>query len=667
MRIAKPRSKSTKTYAEVKPKAKPDSFPQGEISSVMSTFWGKITAYNPDELVTKKGLTIYRKMANDEQVKAALASKIFAVLSSGYEIQAPELPEEEEEIGKELKDFVDWNFEEMEGHFDSKLAEMMTALTYGFACGEKVFYLIDFSKFDGKVGLKALKFRRPEGIDFEADQYGNLLDDGIIQAQRRLPKAKFLLYVYKKTFDNFYGESDLRAAYRGWWAKDVELKYMAIALERFGEPVADISHEGTITAAQKANLEAFIKNVQNRSGLIHDAKIKLDFKYPSPRTSEAYIPAINLHDTHIRIAILMPGLMGLSAEQVTGSLARSRTEFDTFLNIIGQLRKDVETTVNEQVIKELIDMNYEVTGGQYPTFKFKEVTQEHKERLFAMWLQAIGSGALKKFPEDEAKFRDVLELAPKEDEELVPEPQPGMEVQPGVEGFPQEGGFLFQASEFTEIYIPAPIDILDRLKIRRLEWDESKHPRQSEGQETGGQFAPGEGGFDVGTDGDVVFHGTPLKNVESIMREGIRGGKLGQWGTTFKQAFVAKDEKIAHVFGNAAARENKASEYVIIRARIPKGTSRNIDDLLAKDYKGAVGYKLDKIDPAWFVGATVYSASRGPFVKARKVREINLGEKKVSHSRGAFLFQDQWGHLYEQSFPDEAKLVEFVRGLKDAA
>ena len=417
MRIAPPRSKSPKTYAEVSPKAKPESFPQGEISSVMSTFWGKITAYNPDELVSKKGLAIYRKMSNDEQVKAALAAKIFAVLSSGYEIQAPELPKEEQEIGKELKDFVEWNFEEMEGHFDSKLQEMMTALTYGFACGEKVFYLIDYGKFAGKVGLKALKFRRPEYIDFEADQYGNLLDDGIIQAQKRLPKAKFLLYVYKKTFDNWYGESDLRAAYRPWWQKDTELKYMSIALERFGEPITDISHEGAITATQKANLEAFLKNIQNRSGLIHDTKIKLDFKYPSPRTSEAYIPAISLHDTHIRIAILMPGLMGLSAEQATGSLARSRTEFDTFLNIIGQLRKDMETTINEQVIKDLIDMNYEVTGGQYPTFRFKALTEDIKQKIFDNWLRAIQAKAFENRLEDENKLRESIHLTPLSQEE----------------------------------------------------------------------------------------------------------------------------------------------------------------------------------------------------------------------------------------------------------
>ena len=34
---------------------------------------------------------------------------------------------------------------------------------------------------------------------------------------------------------------------------------------------------------------------------------------------------------------------------------------------------------------------------------------------------------------------------------------------------------------------------------------------------------------------------------------------------------------------------------------------------------------------------------------------------------GKFLFQDKDGHLYERSFEDEAKLVEFVRGLRRAA
>ena len=175
-----------------------------------SSFYGRIQRYNPDELVGKKGLTIYRKMAVDEQIKSAVYTKMFAVLSSGWEIQPAKLPEEEAEMAEETRGFVEWNFEEMEGHFDSKLQEALTALIYGYAVGERVYHLIDYGKFAGKIGLKDIKFRRPESIDFETDEHGNLLDDGIIQGQKRMPKSKFVLYTYRKQFSNWYGQSDLR-------------------------------------------------------------------------------------------------------------------------------------------------------------------------------------------------------------------------------------------------------------------------------------------------------------------------------------------------------------------------------------------------------------------------------------------------------------------------
>ena len=413
-----------KTYAEITAKAKPGPLESGEISTVDSSFYGRLQRYNPDELVGRKGLTIYRKMAVDEQVKAAIYTKIFAVLSSGWEIQAPKLPEEEKEMANEVREFVEWNFEEMEGHFDSKLQEMLTALIYGYSCAEKTFYLIDFGKFDGKIGQKDLKFRRPESIEFETDEHGNLSDDGVVQTGKKLPKAKFLIYSYRKQFSNWYGQSDLRETYRAWFLKDTILKYMSIGLERYGEPVADISHEGAITTTQRTNLENFLKNVQSRSGLIHDAKIKLNFLSPTFR-ADMFITAINLYDTHLRIAILMPGLMGMAAEAQVGSLARSGTEFNVFLWIVNQLRLDLETVINEQVIKPLIDLNYEVTGGQYPKFKFREVDEEHEAQLYDMWLAGVTSGNLKKFPEDEAKMRGTLGLAEKTDEELEPE-EPGL-------------------------------------------------------------------------------------------------------------------------------------------------------------------------------------------------------------------------------------------------
>ena len=448
MRLAT-KAPPAKRYAkEITPKAKPDSFVPGEISTVEGLWWGRISRYNPDDLVGKKGLQIYEKMLRDEQVKAALHAKMMAVISSGHEVLPPEVPEGDKEMADETADFVRFNFEEMDGALNDKLLEMMSAMTFGFSCAEKVYGLIAYGKYDGKVGLKALKFRKPWSIDFETDTHGNLLPDGILQGEKRLPTNKFVLCTYWKMWGNPYGDSDLRAAYKGWWSKDVIFKYMTIALERFGEPIADISHTGTITPTQRADLNAFMRNLQSRSGLIHPDLIKLLFHNPSPRTGEAFQIALKICDSYISRAILMPALLGMSGEEQVGSLARSGTEFDVFLWVVAYLRGWIETVINEQIIKlSLIDPNYEITGGMYPTFKFKAITEETKYKLFQTYLQGIASEVLTKTRDDEIKFREMLDLPP------LPEQAPGTIPEMEQEGagdqtgqFPpsDQGGFLFQ-------------------------------------------------------------------------------------------------------------------------------------------------------------------------------------------------------------------------------
>ena len=85
------------------------------------------TPYNPDELANRKGIRIYRKMyLEDEQVKAALNAKKYAVLSTGYEIRKPELPDQEtDKAVDEYTDFAEFNLNEMKGSFESKLLDIM--------------------------------------------------------------------------------------------------------------------------------------------------------------------------------------------------------------------------------------------------------------------------------------------------------------------------------------------------------------------------------------------------------------------------------------------------------------------------------------------------------------------------------------------------------------
>jgi len=409
----------------------------------------RATPFNPDELVQKKGVKIYRKMAHDEQIKAALSAKKYAVLSTGYEIQLPELPEgEPDEASEEHKEFLEFNFEEMQGSFESKLLDIMSALTFGFSVTEKEFWSIDYGDFEGKWGLKDLRTRPPDDLEFGLNNIGDLEDDGIIQNGNKLPTDKFVVYSYRKEFGNPWGNSDLRAAYRAYWAKDNMLKLMAVSLERYGEPVAVATYEGVIDSAQRSDLETFLKNIQSRSGIILPKSITLEFKMPPPRAAEAFIPAINLYDQHMRIAILMPGLMGLSGEQTTGSFARAVKEFDVFLWILEQLRRDLETIINEQLVKPLLDLNYKIEHGMYPKFRFKTITEEARQQQFELFIMGLTGGALSKGPEDENKLRELINFEPLPDD-FVPintmtglpmdEQPPGEEEDAGVVEGEDEG------------------------------------------------------------------------------------------------------------------------------------------------------------------------------------------------------------------------------------
>jgi phage gp29-like protein len=313
-----------------------------EVSFVDSYLYGRPAyPYNPDSLVGKKGLAIYRQIALDEQVKAALSAKKFAALSTGFEIR-PASNSKGSDAGA-AAEFIEFNLEEIEDTFESKLYAIMTALDFGYSVSEQVFWLIDYGRWAGKIGLKDIKTRKPDGIEFDTDVYGNLLPDGVLQAGRRLPANRFLIYSYQKQFSNFYGQSDLRASYRAWFSKDAIMRFMTMALERYGMPIPVFKPTGTMTDDQRASAQAFINDLQAKSGLILPAGIEFTFEHGQPRASEAFIPAINLLDQQIRVGLLMPGLIGLSAEQQVGSLARSMTEFDVFLWVLafsnGTLRR----------------------------------------------------------------------------------------------------------------------------------------------------------------------------------------------------------------------------------------------------------------------------------------------------------------------------------------
>ncbi|MCI0407557.1 MAG: DUF935 family protein [Acidobacteria bacterium] len=364
--------------------------------------------YNPDDLVGARGLRIYAQMQADDQVKAALTLKKQAVLSTGWDLEpASDAPED-----AEVAEFCQAAFDQMEGTLDDDLYEVMSALAYGYSVSELVYRPMDRGDFAGKIGLKAIKTRMPHDFYFNVDRHDNLLPDGIEQFGRRLPADKFVVYSYGKEFDNWYGTSDLRAAYRPWWHKDNILKYQAIFLERYSIPFAEgiVQPGATVDDAAIQDLRTVLENLQASTSLVHPNDITLAFPaVASAQGAQIFVAAIRESDLQIARAILLPNLLGVSAQGDTGSFSQARKHFDVFILIVEKIQRELsEHVMGEQIIRRLVDLNYDVED--YPLFTFLPFTETDKSQLLSLWYQAIAAGAVNTRPEDEVHVRSITEF-----------------------------------------------------------------------------------------------------------------------------------------------------------------------------------------------------------------------------------------------------------------
>lgn len=396
-----------------------------------------VTPYNPSALVTRKGMEIFDTMKRDDQVKAALFFKKHAVMTGGWQIELPEGQSEEWEPAK----FIEWtlknlNQEEgriLESSFDHAIIEILSAIEYGFSVTEKV--LVDLTEGDyaGKIGLRALKARKPHSFDFKTDEFGNLTPDGILQDQKQkqvgLPREKFIVYVYQHQFSNWYGESDLEAAYRPWWIKDNSYKWLAMLLERAGVPPWFFLYGPNYSPQQVDNLKRVAQNLQAAtSGVIpRPEKDALEIYSPelAGQATTVFIPSLEKFDKDIARAILMPSLIGATSDDKEGSYARSKTHFEMFIMIVEFIRSEVAAAINQQLVRPLVDLNYDV--DEYPCFKFNPIGKDAKVALLDKWLQAIEKGVVEAQEGDEDHVRNLCEFPEKNEEDRKPPKEPAVD------------------------------------------------------------------------------------------------------------------------------------------------------------------------------------------------------------------------------------------------
>ena len=328
---------------------------------------------------------VLERMMLDDKLKAAHDFKVTSVLASGWEIQpASEVPRD-----VQIADFVTDNLESLDIPFDDFLRNFCDAWNYGYKLAEKIYYIKD-----GLFYLKNIKCKPSKVLRFNVDDFSNLTSVQYVlgNMQELIPPEKFIIYVNPYLKDGeWYGEPDLVAVYREWWSKDTLVKIRNIAARTHAMPIRVLLYDEATTPDDLNKMKGEVDDIHENLALYIPAKraedgtgkliplVELSFLESARTTTPEFNAIIEQLDNAMLHRLLIGDKLGLSPSNASasdgksnsgGSKALAQVHFDLYMNgIIKFLRHHIENLIQEQLIKQLVALNFKV--DKYPQFKFK--------------------------------------------------------------------------------------------------------------------------------------------------------------------------------------------------------------------------------------------------------------------------------------------------------
>lgn len=335
----------------------------------------KIAPYSPDDLMTSKGWAIYDKMQQDAQIKAALMMKKFAVLAKPWFVK----PASDSPKDVEVAEFVTYALRHVKGQIGSSLFEVLDALAKGYSIAEKVWGVVDDDPdWKDKWVIKEIKSKDPSNFTFDVDEYLNvkgllLTVPGTEIYQQWLPLNKFIVYTYNPKYNQPWGQSDLRAAYKHWWCKDFIIKWWQVFIEKYAMPTLVGYYKSGLSRAKQEQLLNIMSKIASDTAIIIPEEVSEQIKeiYMARDPRIMYESAVAYHDTSIAKAILGETLtLESPGRGASASFAMAKVHQETLLYQLTRIKQDLEeTVVRDQIIKELVWVNFGY-DTKLPSFEF---------------------------------------------------------------------------------------------------------------------------------------------------------------------------------------------------------------------------------------------------------------------------------------------------------
>lgn len=372
-----------------------------EANRPAASFGGAAACYS-DDLLSGGGFEIYERMQHDAQVKACLNIKKLSVLSRGWQVH----PASDKPDDIRAADFVRWCLEDMRGSVMDVLYNALDALAKGFSVAEINWKIIPSGNYAGMIGLDSIKSKDPSAFIFETDEFLNV--KSVKQLGRReisLPPDKLLIYVHSPRYELPYGASDLKAAYRHWWSKDIILRFYNVYLEKYGSPTVLGAYTRGTPKSQQADLLRVLDRIQQETALVLPDDIKIELLEAKRGGENGYLQAVEYHDRQIAKAILGQTLTTDEGMRY-GSFALAKVHLDVLRMTLEHIKRNLEESVmREQLIRRLVSYNFENAG--VPVFSLGTIRERDLSLLADVISKLVTGGVV---APDEKWIRDYLEI-----------------------------------------------------------------------------------------------------------------------------------------------------------------------------------------------------------------------------------------------------------------
>lgn len=377
-----------------------------------------------DEIISRKGWKVYRDMRNDDQVKATMSFKKILIHGRALEVQPAEVDNAESDA---VAKFVEWNLQRI--NMKRILREALSAFDFGFSIGE---ILWEPTEYEGNtvVALKNIKHREPENIEIEADMHGNIKN--FVQEPRwgqiiNINPKKVWHYAHNTEFQNHYGVSDLRAAYKNWWSKKFIINFWNVFLERMGQPMVTMKYPLGASEELKNTLKTILTGLSTKTEILVPEGVEIELIEAQRAGKGDYNEALRYHDNALARSMLVVALLGAGGDEITrGADSQARLHLRVLFKMADEIAKDLIHTFHEQVVRQLVDMNF--TTKKYPRLIWQDYGEFEGIEVADTIRLLHAAGILDMKQEDVNYARSILGLplrreGDKEDEVIRP-PQP---------------------------------------------------------------------------------------------------------------------------------------------------------------------------------------------------------------------------------------------------